>query len=161
MFERNRIDRVHETDKTGTNVEVTLDDGDTVAGRIFCTARTLGEELNQASGFVDFEAHDGERFFLGKTMVKAVKPRAIPKADQLQRAQARSELFNPWTVLGVTEQASKDEIREAYHGLVKKYHPDRFNNLELPPEVKDYLNAMARRVNAAYTALNAGVKAVG
>ena len=159
MFERNRIDRLHETDKSSTTVELTLDDGDTVTGRVFFPGtRSLGDELNHASGFIDFEAYDGDRFFLSKGAVQIVRPRQIPKADQLTRAQNRNELFNPWTVLGITETASKDEIREAYHGLVKRYHPDRFSNMELPAEVKDYLNAMARRINAAYTTLNGGLK---
>ncbi len=159
MFERNRVDRLHEPEKTAATVEVTLGDGDTVTGRMFFpSTRSLGDELNNPSGFVDFEAYDGDRFFLSKGSMQVVRPRAIPKADQLARAQLKSELFNPWTVLGVIDGASKDEVREAYHRLVKQYHPDRFANADLPSEVKDYLNAMARRVNAAYTTLNGGAK---
>jgi DnaJ domain len=159
MFERNRIDRLHETEKSSTTVEVTLEDGDIVTGRLFhASSKPLGDELNNAGNFLDFEAYDGDRFFLAKGAVQLVRPRAIPKADQLARAQTKSELFNPWTVLGVTEQSSKDDIREAYHRLVKQYHPDRFANADLPAEVKDYLNAMARRVNAAYTTLAGGLK---
>jgi hypothetical protein len=159
MFERNRVDRLHEPEKTSTTVEVTLDDGDTVTGRVFyASTRSLGDELNNAGTFLDFEAYDGDRFFLAKDAVQIIRPRAIPKADQLTRAQNKSELFNPWTVLGVTDKASKDDVREAYHRLVKQYHPDRFANLELPAEVRDYLNAMARRVNAAYTTLNGSIK---
>ncbi len=159
MFERNRVDRLHEPEKTSTTVEVTLEDGDTVTGRVFfASTRSLGDELNNPGSFLDFEAYDGDRFFLAKGSVQVVRPRAIPKADQLARAQVKSELFNPWTVLGVTDGATKDEVREAYHRLVKQYHPDRFANMELPAEVKDYLNAMARRVNAAYTTLNGGIK---
>ena len=120
--------------------------------------RSLGDELNQTSGFIDFEAFDGDRFFLSKGSVQVVRPKQIPRADHLTRAQNKSELFNPWTVLGVADTASKDEVREAYHALLKKYHPDRFSNMELPAEVKDYLNAMARRINAAYTSLNGGLK---
>jgi hypothetical protein len=159
MFERNRVDRLHEPEKTSTTVEVTLEDGDTVTGRMFfATTRSLGDELNHTSTFIDFEAYDGDRFFLSKGAVQIVRPRQIPKADQLARAQVKSELFNPWTVLGVPDQSSKDDVREAYHRLVKQYHPDRFANMELPVEVRDYLNAMARRVNAAYTTLNGGLK---
>jgi hypothetical protein len=159
MFERNRVDRPYEAEKASTNVEVTLDDGDKVSGRVFFpSTKTLGEELNTANGFIDFEAHDGVRFFLRKGSVQTVRPRGVPRADHLSRGQANGELFNPWTVLGLTEAASKDEIREAYHRLVKQYHPDRFANMELPAEVKDYLNAMARRVNAAYTTLAGGLK---
>lgn len=159
MFERNRVDRPHEPERSNQTVEVTLEDGEIVRGRLhYPNNRTLGEELNHAGGFVDFEIVDGERFYLAKRAVQAVKPRQVPRADQLSRAQIKSELFNPWTVLGVSEQASKDDIREASHRLVKQYHPDRFANADLPREVKEYLNAMSRRINAAYSALAGGHK---
>ena len=159
MFERNRVDRVNEVDRVSALVEMTLDGGEIITGKLhFPPTRTLGDELNAASGYVDFETLTGERFFLSKQSIQLVKPRYIPRADQLNRAQPRTDAFNPWTVLGVTETASKDEIREAYHRQVKQYHPDRFANMTLPPEVKDYLNAMSRRVNAAYTALAGSAK---
>ena len=159
MFERNRVDRLQEPERTSTTVEVTLEDGETVSGRVhFATTRSLGDELNNANAFIDFEVHDGERFFLAKQTIHAIKPLHIPRADQMTRAQNKSELFNPWIVLGVAETAGKDDVREAYHRLVKQYHPDKFANIDLPREVKDYLNAMSRRVNAAYTALNSGAK---
>ena len=159
MFERNRVDRHHEPDRSANTVEVTLVDGETLQGRVHHpVTRSLGDELNTASGFVDFELSDGDRFFLAKALIHAVRPRQIPRADHLNRAQNKTEQFNPWTVLGVPETAAKDEVREAYHRLVKQYHPDRFANLELPREVKDYLNAMSRRINAAYSTLNGGLK---
>ncbi|MEG2882867.1 MAG: DnaJ domain-containing protein, partial [Christensenella sp.] len=34
--------------------------------------------------------------------------------------------MNPYEVLGVSQNATEDEIKTAYRGLVKKYHPDRF-----------------------------------
>ena len=32
---------------------------------------------------------------------------------------------NPYQVLGVSENATEDEIRQAYRTLAKKYHPHR------------------------------------
>jgi DnaJ-domain-containing protein 1 len=44
-------------------------------------------------------------------------------------------------------------VRQAYLSLAKAHHPDRFVNVELPIEVVNYLSVMARRINAAYRAL--------
>ena len=52
--------------------------------------------------------------------------------------------MNPYKVLGVSENASQEEIRAAYLELVKKYHPDKYadnpasmgcetNRNEMPP----------------------------
>ena len=41
----------------------------------------------------------------------------------------------------------------SYFALAKAYHPDRYATAELPEEVRDYLAAMARRINAAHAAL--------
>ena len=37
--------------------------------------------------------------------------------------------------------------------MARTYHPDRFADANLPPEVLDYLNAMARRINGVYEEL--------
>ena len=68
--------------------------------------------------------------------------------------------FDPQSILGVPSNASFDDIRAAWHRLAKIYHPDRYSNAELPGEVREYLASMARRVNAAYAALEAPQLAV-
>jgi len=55
--------------------------------------------------------------------------------------------------LGVARGVPFETIREAYHRLSTSYHPDRYMNADLPGEVALYLDAMSRRVNAAFAAL--------
>ncbi len=38
--------------------------------------------------------------------------------------------MNPYEVLAISPKASAEEIKEAYHGLAKKWHPDRFQGKE-------------------------------
>jgi molecular chaperone DnaJ len=53
---------------------------------------------------------------------------------------------NPYEILGVREGASQDEIKQAYRELVKKYHPDRYDDNPL----KDLAEDKMREINEAY-----------
>jgi len=53
---------------------------------------------------------------------------------------------NPYEVLGVNENASDDEVKSAYKELVKKYHPDKYQNNPLG----DLAEEKMREVNEAY-----------
>jgi len=55
--------------------------------------------------------------------------------------------MNPYEVLGVTENATDEEIKAAYRKLVKKYHPDRFAN---DPQKQAAASEKLKQVNAAY-----------
>jgi DnaJ-class molecular chaperone len=54
---------------------------------------------------------------------------------------------------GLKAGATREEAREAYVRMAKIYHPDLYMAVELPREVRDYLAAMVRRINAAHQAL--------
>ena len=55
--------------------------------------------------------------------------------------------MNPYEVLGVTQNATDEEIKAAYRKLVKKYHPDRIAN---DPEKQSAASEKLKQVNAAY-----------
>lgn len=61
--------------------------------------------------------------------------------------------LNPYSVLGVKEGASDEEVRKAYLKLAKKYHPDQFTQ-----GTAEYDNALEKmkEVNAAYDVLTKG-----
>lgn len=53
---------------------------------------------------------------------------------------------NPYTILGVTENATEKEIKIAYRELAKKYHPDNYEDSPL----KDLATEKMKEVNEAY-----------
>jgi hypothetical protein len=154
MFERgNRADyRANQP----VSCEIVLDDGRKLAGNIVqSSVKGLGETLNAAGDFVEFESFERERLFLSKRMIRSIKPTVIPKQKNFTSELRNSDQFDPYAVLGLEPSASRDQVREAYHALAKAYHPDRLQGMGLPLEVIEYATAMAKRINAAYSALSA------
>ena len=60
---------------------------------------------------------------------------------------------DPHSILGVAAGASADEIRVAYHRLVREHHPDLLIAHGLPPEIMERATARVARINAAHDLL--------
>lgn len=56
-------------------------------------------------------------------------------------------MTDPYKVLGVSPDATDDEIKKAYHKLARKYHPDRYIN---EPELAKSAGEKMKEINAAY-----------
>lgn len=154
MFERNRIDNPQQNATVAA--EITLANGEVSKGRFHITAaRTIYDVLNSGTQFLEFESYDGDRSLIAKATLASIKIVSVPQAGSLSARTRDGDGFSPRSVLGVGSDASWDDIRHAYLALSKTYHPDRFAGVALPSEVRDYLAAMARRINTAYAALEA------
>jgi hypothetical protein len=157
MFERNKIDNVPQV--TAIPVEVTFTDGTISRGKLLVAiGKAAADVLNGAGAFIELEPYGGERSFVAKSQLASVKLLGVPKAPSLQARVHGDDDFDPHRILGVSVGAGRDEVRQAYIALAKVYHPDRYATAELPPEVQDYLAAMARRINAAHAALDVPLK---
>jgi DNA-binding response OmpR family regulator/curved DNA-binding protein CbpA len=58
-----------------------------------------------------------------------------------------------FTLLGVSETGSREQVRKAYHGLVKQYHPDRFFEQDVLVDLRDKVNALFQRISDAHETL--------
>ncbi len=56
---------------------------------------------------------------------------------------------NPYEVLGVSQNATDEEIKRAYRELAKKYHPDNYADNPL----SDLAEEKMKEINAAYDAI--------
>lgn len=153
MFERSKVD--NSPDMTAMPVEAVFVDGTITRGKLLVPAmKGIADLLNGPGAFVEFEPYGGERSFIAKAQLASVKMLGVPKLPNLNARIRDLDGFDPYAVLGVAPGASREQIREAYFGLAKCYHPDRYATAELPSEVIEYLFAMARRINTAHAALN-------
>ncbi|MCK5156194.1 MAG: co-chaperone DjlA [Spirochaetales bacterium] len=58
-----------------------------------------------------------------------------------------------FAVLGVTANASNDEIKKSYRKLVSEYHPDKISSKGLPEEFVTFASDKFREIQAAYEEL--------
>ncbi len=158
MFERNRVESHASDKKAGVPVEISLDDGRVLKGRfLIASTRSIYDVLNSTSVFLEFQTYQGDTRLIAKSTIRDIKLVGAPKASGLE-AGARGG-FDPYEILGVARSASHEDVREAFHRLSKAYHPDRYASVALPEEVTAYLSSMARRLNAAYAALEEPLRA--
>lgn len=152
MFERNNIDS--HVEKGSVSVKITLDDGRELSGKfIISINKSLFDILNAPGGFIEFEAFGGNKEFIAKRSLRAVQLLSVPRGDQIQSRLRSLDGFDPYKVLGVERGADWPDIRQAYLGLARAYHPDRYSTAQLPEEIRSYLATMVQRINAAYGAL--------
>ena len=109
--------------------------------------------LNRGSDFIEIQMPDGETVNLARTAIRSIKSREVPKVKDLAANLNDKGHFNPHDILRVPQSADAEAIRHSYLALVREYHPDGYASVPLPAEVTEYLNAMLKRINAAYTML--------
>lgn len=151
MFERNRVDNRAET---LIAVEVSLVDGSKVAGRaVLAPGKGVHKLLDGDEGFIYLDVFDGDGAFIAKSDIRGLKVLTSIKSQIVTLAIPDARNFEPYRVLGLEKGAAFADIRDAYHRLSKLYHPDCYAGVELPREVKVYLDGMSKNVNAAFQAL--------
>lgn len=72
---------------------------------------------------------------------------SIPASETRKSAPAAPE---PFTILGVAETASAEEIKAAYRALVREHHPDKLTAQGMPEEFVATATEKIKRINAAY-----------
>lgn len=69
-------------------------------------------------------------------------------------SQDRLELLDYYTLLGLEQSATQDQIRDAFHAFALKFHPD--NHLGTDDETQARANVIFRRGAEAYRVLSSG-----
>lgn len=149
-------------------VELILIDGSRLKGIILLSRdKTMREFFNMAGeAFIDFDCKRDGMIVIAKASVRQIRAEDVKKKDDQVKIDAviarlaELEKTDPNKILGVAPGANQEDLRKAYIAKARAYHPDRFIDSELPSEVLDYLNAMARRINTAYENLEGAMTAM-
>jgi hypothetical protein len=136
-------------------VEVLIADGSLMKGTVLVQRdKSLKDVFSGTDQFIEFECMVNGDMVLGKAAIATVRAAKQIKTDQLERKLKMLEKSDAFAVLKLPKTASREQARDAYLAMARAYHPDRFAGFELPAEVSEYLNAMARSINSAYSELN-------
>lgn len=73
---------------------------------------------------------------------QAMTPQAMPAKENPKAATALTpEAVNALKILGLTETATKEQIKKAYNKLALTYHPDKNKSKDAEEKFKEVLNA--------------------
>ena len=80
---------------------------------------------------------------------KAERERQKAQQESQRRStQSNTSSSNPYEVLGVPRNAPKDQVKDAWRLLSKKYHPDTVKDKE--PRVQELFGREFDKINKAY-----------
>lgn len=137
-------------------VEVSLVDGTSFRATVLIQReKSLCDLFNMPDAFMELDAGEQGKLVVARAAIRSVRPLNVPKADQLERRITALKGFDPHAVLGLSRTATAEEAHDARLKLIEAYHPERFANVPLPPEVRQYLAATTARVEEAYAQLTA------
>ena len=130
--------------KQKITVEIELEGGKVLLGHMFLKPQgRLTDMMNDERIFLPFETTEGKFFVLKKSACLSVSP----VADEADVYVGN----NPFQILGVSDHATLDEIKQRYHALCSENHPDRLNSMGLPQEFVDLATSNMSRINDAWT----------
>jgi DnaJ-domain-containing protein 1 len=132
--------------KSALAVEIALNDGSIIFGKVFVSMQgRLVDALNDERDFLPIEASDGSFMALSKSAIKQV---TLP-ADEA----AAYKGTDPYLILGVEQNVTQEDLKKAYHQLVRTNHPDRLKGFGLSQEYLELATQNMARINSAYAHL--------
>ena len=88
---------------------------------------------------------------LGQVLGAAIKNLRVAKIYSYRQQETQPP--SPWAVLGVAQDATKQEIKAAYRRKMAQYHPDKFNAKGASTQEIDAACARSAQISKAYKKL--------
>lgn len=140
-----------------------------LAERLEALARQIGERAELARTFVQIQLQsaigagaigaDKRQLLwrvasaLGVSRVELAQIESLVRGFEQQgarRAMPAESIETAYRVLGVSAEASDDEVKTAYRRLMNQHHPDKLAARGLPPSMIDGAEQKTHEVRAAY-----------
>lgn len=88
-----------------------------------------------------------------KLLAKIAHSLDITPAEYSALYDRYSRPLAPHTILGLEKRSHKDTIKQRYHTLMNRYHPDRYASIPTSPEVQMLLTLKSAEITQAYRSL--------
>ncbi|HEX3653666.1 MAG TPA: J domain-containing protein [Rhizomicrobium sp.] len=123
-------------------------DGTSLSATMFLPMQgRISDVLNDERQFLPLESN-GEHLALAKATIRQVR---FPAAKAPYRSKC------PYSVLGLKEGATIEEIKKAYRELCTANHPDRVRGSGLGQDFVEFATENMMRINSAYAQLTKGI----
>lgn len=132
------------------DIKATLVDGTVVLGAIPSgLSAGLFAALNKQQPFIEIIEPSGKKRLVGLSHIVSVEEQAPFRKPEL-KASASANASNAYKLMGLKPGCSMSDAQKRYHQMVKQYHPDKFQAIDMPEEVSAYLAEMFQQLSTAY-----------
>lgn len=131
-------------------VTIKMVDGTSVTGSIVAgLSAGLFAAINKDQPFIEVIAADGQKFCVGQAHIMSIEE-VVPFRKVNAPAFQSENASNAFELMGLNPGCTPMEAQKKYHAMVKLYHPDKYESIDLPPEIKKYLSDVSQKLSTAY-----------
>ncbi|WP_448553443.1 co-chaperone DjlA [Thalassotalea montiporae] len=115
------------------------------------------EVLHKIAGHLGFSAQDLDRLLemiIAGESFQRHQQQQSRGGQHSRQTSSKSLLKDAYKVLGVSESASKQEVKKAYKKLMSQHHPDKLVAKGLPAEMMELAKQKTQDIQAAYDLIN-------
>ena len=138
-----------------------IDDYKDIAEQVYKVFKSdkglLFELLNSlfSIAYADRELHPKEKLMLSDIakifQISSNEFESLNNIFEAKISEDNNSKNRSYKILGLSENASLEEVSKQYRKLIKEYHPDKLQGMGLPKEFIELANQKLSAINKAYT----------